>query len=367
MKIKRGKGSNSKSSIPSISDQLSSGSWEEYDSGLVTDSLTLSCSESLRSASSERFARVLPAASLLNPSVVIKTNSLSSPLQASTKQNCDYPALLRAPTWQIPQVPAKPIKEPSIPVEQDVRVSVSGVIFKLQPEIFLQLEKLPWQWSRCNQLFSLQTSPDLFEIILNHLLYGSIPCVKSLNQADLEELEPMALLLGLTELHEELQDKRGRGGRRHSTASLVESKSLLSSSRRKSDGGGPMLGSVRRAPSQKSKSLPTVTSMNSSSGAVEADAETGLSVAVALPAQVAIAAIAAELAEQEKLNERTNHDSEYDDEAAKSRQRAKGLFGSPGRRLRLGGGAKSVRHPHHVPLSSTINGESVLYSTDLVL
>jgi hypothetical protein len=94
----------------------------------------------------------------------------------------------------------------------DIHIQVSGASFILNPTVFRQLENLPWSLvSNCNDennvVYSLGTSPDLFEIVLNYVLFESLPNMKLLSQSDIEELEPMVLITGLQGLQNHLEKK----------------------------------------------------------------------------------------------------------------------------------------------------------------
>jgi hypothetical protein len=107
-----------------------------------------------------------------------------------------------------------------------LRLNVSGTTFCVEPKVFRLLERLPWkteesvlipaasgndpppddhhhQYHDCH----LSTAPQLFEIILSHVLYGSFPDVRQLRVADVEELEPLVMILELTSLHRFLQQQ----------------------------------------------------------------------------------------------------------------------------------------------------------------
>jgi hypothetical protein len=112
----------------------------------------------------------------------------------------------------------------------DIYIQVSGVSFILNPNVFRQLEKLPWSLVNNtnndgnNVMYSLGTSPDLFEIILNYVLFESLPNLKLLSQSEIEELEPMVLITGLQGLQNHLEKKalktkflRGRSLRRNTS------------------------------------------------------------------------------------------------------------------------------------------------------
>jgi hypothetical protein len=82
-----------------------------------------------------------------------------------------------------------------------VEVLVSGCRFTIPATTYAKLRGLPWEGSRSS---TLRTCPKLFEIILNHLLFDSFPDVRSLSVSDVEELEPMAILLELNGLVDHL-------------------------------------------------------------------------------------------------------------------------------------------------------------------
>ena len=105
-----------------------------------------------------------------------------------------------------------------------LRLSVSGKTFCVEPAVFHKLERLPWKTaatspqaaptSNKNDLdddnyhdFYLRTAPELFEIILSHVLYGSFPDVRQMRTADVEELEPLVMVLELHELQRYLQQQ----------------------------------------------------------------------------------------------------------------------------------------------------------------
>ena len=112
----------------------------------------------------------------------------------------------------------------------NVHVSVSGMLFAVDAHIFKRLEALPWQLAskegnkvaasyrpihahnnNCHAFFSLETSPVLFEMLLNFLMFGTLPDLHLLDLCDVEELEPLAALLNLDELQHHLEKKIHRG------------------------------------------------------------------------------------------------------------------------------------------------------------
>lgn len=115
-----------------------------------------------------------------------------------------------------------------------IRVNVSGTIYTLEPAVFKRLRLLPWVpisprnggkasknhnailVKECNlreekstsprdraDLF-LRTTPQIFEILYNHAVYGTLPDLRSMCVADMEELEPLVLLLGMKHLEKHL-------------------------------------------------------------------------------------------------------------------------------------------------------------------
>lgn len=126
---------------------------------------------------------------------------------------------------------------------KNVHVSVSGVVFSIESSIFKKLEPLPWKLISGTDLlptptasvqssspvhgkgyessrignhsslyFHLDTSPVLFEMLLNFLIFGTLPVFKELSISDIEELEPLAMLLELHEIQDHLEKKLTRNG-----------------------------------------------------------------------------------------------------------------------------------------------------------
>ena len=104
-------------------------------------------------------------------------------------------------------------------MDDGIHVSISGVLFSLDPPTFDKLRKLPWQTDEATSSsanddddvdvdcpvasYSLSTSPELFDILVHHVLFGTLP--PSMAEHDMEELEIMALSLGLQGLAQHLQ------------------------------------------------------------------------------------------------------------------------------------------------------------------
>lgn len=103
-----------------------------------------------------------------------------------------------------------------------IHLSVSGVIFSVSPFIFERLEKLPWQWpgndGASNRFFYLLTSPDIFEMLLNFIMFGSVPSLSKMSASDIEELEPMAAVLELYDLQRHLEKKNHASSYRRASA-----------------------------------------------------------------------------------------------------------------------------------------------------
>lgn len=100
---------------------------------------------------------------------------------------------------------------------KEIAVAVSGQLYFLQPLVFAKLRKLPWTvpspmtnfFSRLPRSptpiqYSLRTAPHLFDILLNYVDSGSLPDLTTLRTADLEELEPLVMLLQLPVLQKHL-------------------------------------------------------------------------------------------------------------------------------------------------------------------
>lgn len=96
------------------------------------------------------------------------------------------------------------------PLDATRQVSVSGVIFSLKASTFAKLNNLPWTWLQEPTGFegySLETSPVLFELLLNYIMFGNLPKLADMSLADAEELEPLASILRLEELRCHLDRK----------------------------------------------------------------------------------------------------------------------------------------------------------------
>lgn len=117
-----------------------------------------------------------------------------------------------------------------------VQVSVSGVIFSLHASIFQRLEKLPWKLvtsdtsvsavvsgDKVRPHFNLDTSPDLFEMILNFLMFAKLPVLSELRTSDVEELELLAAILELHDLQQHLEKKNRVPFRCHAASSSSSS------------------------------------------------------------------------------------------------------------------------------------------------
>lgn len=94
-------------------------------------------------------------------------------------------------------------------MDDGLQVSISGVIFSLDPSTFEKLRKLPWKEEvsasvddETGASYSLSTSPELFDCLVHHVLFGTLP--PSMAEHDMEELEIMALSLGLSDLAQHL-------------------------------------------------------------------------------------------------------------------------------------------------------------------
>lgn len=120
-----------------------------------------------------------------------------------------------------------------------IQVSVSGETYSLEQSVFHRMERLPWkrpcdvtaieqtQWNNTTngELYHLQTSPYIFEILLHFITNGYLPNLELLSNTDLEELEPMAAILDLRELLRHFEEKKKK-----QKFSLLRSGSTLRSS-----------------------------------------------------------------------------------------------------------------------------------------
>lgn len=123
-------------------------------------------------------------------------------------------------------------------MDESINVSISGVLFSLDQPTFDKLRKLPWQTDEATSSsandddddddvdcpvasYSLSTSPELFDILVHHVLFGTLP--PSMAEHDMEELEIMALSLGLQGLAQHLQVAQPRPSRRSGKKTLSTS------------------------------------------------------------------------------------------------------------------------------------------------
>ena len=99
-----------------------------------------------------------------------------------------------------------------------VYVMVSGTSFAVPRDAFQKINNLHWQ--RDNKgVLHLHTSPAIFEVLLSHIVFESLPAYDTLSKTEYKEFEPMALSLGLYDLVEHFgrsSDKRLRSRRRSS-------------------------------------------------------------------------------------------------------------------------------------------------------
>ncbi|KAL7566047.1 hypothetical protein ACA910_011060 [Epithemia clementina (nom. ined.)] len=109
-----------------------------------------------------------------------------------------------------------------------VQVAVSGTLFSVDKEVFSRLKKLPWESSADGSIHSLKTSPDSFEIVLNYLLFQTLPDVRSMSAGDKEELEALASQSGLTELASHATARTSFLQRRRSSTTCQKSDASIS-------------------------------------------------------------------------------------------------------------------------------------------
>ena len=117
---------------------------------------------------------------------------------------------------------------------KSVSVFISGHSFSLNAHAFQQLKSLPWKKSSSNQL-TLNTDPNLFEILVHYVLFQQLPNNKTLSVHDKEELEAMASRIGMTELSTHMKARSGsfRNSFRRSSSSMIlgsSKRSILSES-----------------------------------------------------------------------------------------------------------------------------------------
>jgi hypothetical protein len=178
-------------------------SWE-YDvasamssSGNVASAASFDVSVSTAGVGGNANSHVMPSLSSMSTFTASTVGSTNVSRAGAKKAPSDAPAQSRA--------------------SSSVEVHVSGCRFTIPATTYAKLRVLPWEGSRS---ITLRTCPKLFEIILNHLLFDSFPDVRSLSVSDVEELEPMAILLELHGLVDHLLAHRhkarldGTGGKK---------------------------------------------------------------------------------------------------------------------------------------------------------
>ena len=119
-----------------------------------------------------------------------------------------------------------------------VHVLVSGHHFSVDQDVFSQLQKLPWQKSS-DGTPGLRASADMFEIVLNYLVFKTLPDTNSMSPGDKDGLELMALKLGLTELSSHARAKSSSIRIRRRTSSFTSVKCDTSASNKAQESGNP--------------------------------------------------------------------------------------------------------------------------------
>ena len=150
----------------------------------------------------------------IKPSLFTKTRSMKTTIQPPTTT---VPDLLSFDSWGNETMAMTASSETLSSAsslggdadQHDVPVSISGVIFTLDPSTFDKLRKLPWKPSDAEDesaAFSLSTSPELFDVLVHHVLFGTLP--PAMAEHDMEELEIMALSLGLQSLAQHVSNSQ---------------------------------------------------------------------------------------------------------------------------------------------------------------
>lgn len=120
-----------------------------------------------------------------------------------------------------PSVAVSTTRSRSSNSDSSVYVVVSGTSFAVPRDAFHKIQKLPWQ---CDQdgVLHIHTSPAIFEVLLSHVVFETLPAYDTFSKPEYEEFEPMALCLGLNDLVEHFgrsseRKLRSRIGRRRSS------------------------------------------------------------------------------------------------------------------------------------------------------
>ena len=121
---------------------------------------------------------------------------------------------------------------------ESIYVMISNTNFAVPRDAYQRMEKLNWLMDK-EGVRHLNTSPAIFEVLLSHIVFESLPAYDTLSEKEYNEFEPLALSLELYNLIEHFgrsSDKTFRRRRHHKeppSAKKERRRSLLSMSRKK--------------------------------------------------------------------------------------------------------------------------------------
>lgn len=98
-----------------------------------------------------------------------------------------------------------------------IYVMISNTSFAVPRDTYQKMKKLNWLTDR-EGVRHLNTSPAIFEVLLSHIVFESLPAYDTLSKNEYNEFEPLALSLELYDLIEHFgrsSDKTLRRRRRH--------------------------------------------------------------------------------------------------------------------------------------------------------
>lgn len=81
-----------------------------------------------------------------------------------------------------------------------VYVIVAGTSFSVPQDAFKKIKSLQWIPDHKGVLHLNISSPAIFEVILGHIVFETLPAYDTLSKAEYDEFEPLALALGLYDL-----------------------------------------------------------------------------------------------------------------------------------------------------------------------
>jgi len=78
---------------------------------------------------------------------------------------------------------------------ETIRANVGGECFSFPMSAFKDFSGLPWKFDSSTNVYHLNCSPAVFEVLLDYTLFGTLPAYDTMCQEEFEEFELMALSL----------------------------------------------------------------------------------------------------------------------------------------------------------------------------